>query len=152
MSCIPKGRNTMFNRKDDFNVIHPELQPGETFYTNVGPDGDLSKYSKQATRFGKQAYTTAGKKTDGIPVFKRSPTKIDMLGSNIPYQKIFLKITSYQDALNTLEIFKKDNSCKTCENNQCIHSGIVMNNLCLYHTNGETNTYDSLKKERGALQ
>ena len=150
-SCIPDKGDTMFNRKDSFNDTHPELQPGEIFYTNVGPNGDLSEYIKQATRFGKQAYTTAGKKTDGTPVFKRSSTKIDMAGSNIPYQKIFLKITSHQDALDTLEIFKKDNCCKTCENNQCIHSGIVMNNLCFYHTKGETITYDSLKKERGTL-
>ena len=148
---ISRKGNEIYEEIVNFNTTHPELRPGETFYTNVSLFEDLSKYNRQIMRFGKQAFTNTGKETNGLPVFKMSPTKIDMTGSNIPYQKVFLKITAHQDALDTLGIFKKDNNCKTCKNNQCVHSGIVMNNLCLYHTNGTINTLDSLRKERGTI-
>ena len=75
-SCIPDKGDTMFNRKDSFNDTHPELQPGEIFYTNVGPNGDLSKYDKQTTRFGKQTYTTAGKRQTEHPSLKEVLQKL----------------------------------------------------------------------------
>lgn len=53
-----------------FNKQHPELQPGEKFYSNFGSTEIAAQFmSDRPYRVGIQAYDREGRPQSGVPVF-----------------------------------------------------------------------------------